>query len=178
MQRRVNHKVHWWWYGWCWKLSDTLLYRRATRRWWNWSWNTASILWWVDQESPMRLRSTGWIFNDGFKVFMVMCGLVFIFDIYFIWKAFDQYKLNVKRFGSKFMCTPFLSARDWIFKKRVTSMLVTDVWDQMCWWQVWDVDDWFRILITDSIHWENHQHNEKSRQHNDSATSISNQSPS
>jgi len=40
----------------------------------------------------------------------------------------------------------------------VTSMLVTDVGDQMCWWQVWDVRE--------------------SRQHNDSATNIWNQSPS
>ena len=23
----------------------------------------------------------------------------------------------------------------------ITSMLVTDVWDQMVWWQVWDVGD-------------------------------------
>ena len=60
----------------------------------------------------------------------------------------------------------------------VTSMLVTDVGDQMCWWQVWDVGDGFRMLVTELIHWENHQHNEKSRQHNDSATNIWNQSPS
>ena len=60
----------------------------------------------------------------------------------------------------------------------VTSMLVTDVGDQMCWWQVWDVGDRFRMLVTDLIHWENHQHNAKSRQHNDSATNIWNQSPS
>ena len=43
----------------------------------------------------------------------------------------------------------------------VTLMLVTDVGDQMCWWQVWDVDDRFRMLVNDLIHWENHQHNEK-----------------
>ena len=49
----------------------------------------------------------------------------------------------------------------------VTSMLLTDV-GEMCWWQVWDVVDRFNI----------HQHNEKSRQHNDSATNIWNQSPS
>ena len=57
-------------------------------------------------------------------------------------------------------------------------MLVTDVGDQMCWWQVWDVGDRFIMLVTYLIHWENHQHNEKSRQHNESATNISNQSPS
>ena len=51
-------------------------------------------------------------------------------------------------------------------------MLVTDVEDQMCWWQVWDVGDRFRMLVTDLIHWENRQHNEKSRQHNDSVTNI------
>ena len=28
-------------------------------------------------------------------------------------------------------------------KKRVTSMLVTDVGDSMCWWQVWEVGDTF-----------------------------------
>ena len=37
-------------------------------------------------------------------------------------------------------------------------MLVTDVEDQMCSWQVWDVDDRFRMLVTDLIHWENHHH--------------------
>ena len=60
----------------------------------------------------------------------------------------------------------------------VASMLMTDVGNQMYWWQVWDVGDRFRMLVTDLIHRENHQHNEKSRQHNDSATNIWNQSPS
>ena len=46
------------------------------------------------------------------------------------------------------------------------SMLVTDVGDQMCWWPIQNVGDRFE------------QHNEKSRQHNDSANNISNQSPS
>ena len=40
----------------------------------------------------------------------------------------------------------------------VSSMLVTDVGDQMCWWQVWDVSDRFRMLVTDLIHWGNYQH--------------------
>ena len=40
-------------------------------------------------------------------------------------------------------------------------MLVTDVGDQMCWWQVWDVGDRFRMFVTDLINWENRQHNEK-----------------
>ena len=31
----------------------------------------------------------------------------------------------------------------------------------MWWRQVWDVDDRFRLLVADLIHWENHQHNEK-----------------
>ena len=34
----------------------------------------------------------------------------------------------------------------------VTSMLVTDVGDQMCWWQVWDVGDRFRMMGTDLIY--------------------------
>ena len=37
--------------------------------------------------------------------------------------------------------------------KPVTLMLVTDVGDQMCWWQVWDVGDRFRMLVTDSGCW-------------------------
>ena len=36
--------------------------------------------------------------------------------------------------------------------KKVTLMLVTDVGDQMCWWQVWDVGARFRMLMTDLIH--------------------------
>jgi len=48
---------------------------------------------------------------------------------------------------------------------RVTSMLVRDVGDK------------FEMLVTDLMHWKNHQHNEKSRQHIDSGTNISNQSP-
>ena len=32
-------------------------------------------------------------------------------------------------------------------KIQVTSMLVTDVGDQMCWWQVWDIGDRFRMLV-------------------------------
>ena len=47
----------------------------------------------------------------------------------------------------------------------VASMLVTDVVDQMIWWQVLDVGDRFNKL-------RNHQHNEKSRQHNDSTATI------
>ena len=34
------------------------------------------------------------------------------------------------------------------------------------------------VLGTDLIHWENHQHIEKSRQHNDSVANSRNQSPS
>ena len=34
------------------------------------------------------------------------------------------------------------------------------------------VGDKLEMLVTDLIHGENHQHNEKSRQHNDSATKI------
>ena len=33
--------------------------------------------------------------------------------------------------------------------------------EQMCWWQVWDVDDRFTIVVTDLLHRENHQPNEK-----------------
>ena len=40
------------------------------------------------------------------------------------------------------------------------SALVTDVEDQMCWWQDWDVGERFSMLVTDLIHWEKHQHNE------------------
>ena len=57
-------------------------------------------------------------------------------------------------------------------------MLVTDVGDQMCWLQVLDVGDRFRMLVIDLIHWEIHQHNEKGYQRNDSVTNIWNQSPS
>ena len=35
-----------------------------------------------------------------------------------------------------------------------------------------DVCDRFRMLVTNLKHWKNHQNNEKSRQHNDSATNI------
>ena len=35
----------------------------------------------------------------------------------------------------------------------VTSMLVTDVGDQMYWWQVWDVDDRFTMLMNDERCW-------------------------
>ena len=36
--------------------------------------------------------------------------------------------------------------------RTVTSTLVTDVGDQMCRWQVRDVDDRFKMLVTDLIH--------------------------
>jgi len=48
----------------------------------------------------------------------------------------------------------------------VTMMLVTGVGDQ------------FKMLVTDLIHWQNEKYNEKSRQHNDSDTNISNRTPS
>ena len=56
-------------------------------------------------------------------------------------------------------------------------MLLTDVGNQMCWWQVRDISDRFRMLMTDLIHRESHQHSEKNRQDNDSAANIRNQSP-
>ena len=34
------------------------------------------------------------------------------------------------------------------------------------------VGDKLKMLVTDLIHWKNHQHNGKSHQHNDSATNI------
>ena len=49
-----------------------------------------------------------------------------------------------------------------------------------CWLRMLEtkyVGDKFEMLVTDS-NLENHQHNGKSHQHNDSATHISNQSPS
>ena len=68
-------------------------------------------------------------------------------------------------------------SQKWAMKLRqeyfpVTRMLVTDVGGRMCWWQVWDLGDRFRMLVTDLIHWKNHQHNGKSHQHNDSGTNI------
>ena len=42
-----------------------------------------------------------------------------------------------------------------------------------CWWRMLDtkcVGDKFEMLVTDLIHWENHQHSEKSRQHLKSVT--------
>ena len=69
----------------------------------------------------------------------------------------------------KIFITRFLSVIVVQSIREVTSMLVTDAGNQMCWWQVLDVGDRFRML-------ENHQHNQISRQHNDSATNISNRS--
>ena len=40
------------------------------------------------------------------------------------------------------------------------------------------VGDKLKMLLSDLKHWKNHQHNEKSRQHNDSVTDILNRSPS
>ena len=41
-----------------------------------------------------------------------------------------------------------------------TSMLVTDVGDRLCWWQkVWNVDDRFQMLVTDSLHSKSHHKN-------------------
>ena len=41
----------------------------------------------------------------------------------------------------------------------VTLMLVTDVGDPMYWCQFGTAK--FEMLVTDLIHWKNHQHNEK-----------------
>ena len=46
-----------------------------------------------------------------------------------------------------------------------------------CWWQVWDFGNRYRMLVSDLMHWESQQHNEKGHQHNDSASNIWNQSP-
>ena len=44
-----------------------------------------------------------------------------------------------------------LSGRKTEFQKAVTSMLVTEVGDEMCWWQLSDVGNGFAILVT-NIH--------------------------
>ena len=31
-----------------------------------------------------------------------------------------------------------------------TSMLVTDVGDEICWWQLWDIGDRFEILVAET----------------------------
>ena len=48
-------------------------------------------------------------------------------------------------------------------------MLMTDVGDKICWWQLWDIGDRFNTLKTPA-YWE-------SRQHNESVTNILNLSP-
>ena len=58
----------------------------------------------------------------------------------------------------------------------VTSMLVTDVEDQMCWCQVWDVGDRFKMLMINweyLINWENHQQDENVANITMSPTSLS-----
>jgi len=58
--------------------------------------------------------------------------------------------------------------------------LSADVNDE-CRWRLWEtkrVGDKFEGLVTDLIHRENHRLNEKSHQHNDSATNILNRSSS
>ena len=37
----------------------------------------------------------------------------------------------------------------------VTSMMVTEFGNKMCWWQVPDVDDRFKMSVTDLINWKN-----------------------
>ena len=54
----------------------------------------------------------------------------------------------------------------------VTSILLTDIKDKMCWWQVSDVGDRFQMLVTDSNIKTNHQLIEKRRQHDESVTNI------
>ena len=57
-------------------------------------------------------------------------------------------------------------------------MLVMDVGEEMCWRQLWDDVDWYKMFVTDSIHLENFHYNGKSRHHNDAVTNILNLSPS
>ena len=67
------------------------------------------------------------------------------------------------------------------FRNQAIQAKIVQNWLHLCCWRMLEtkcVGDKFQMLVTDLIHWENHQHNEKSRQHNDSATNISNQSPS
>ena len=37
-------------------------------------------------------------------------------------------------------------------------ILVTDLGDEMCWGQVWDVDDRFKMMVTNLLHRKCHQH--------------------
>ena len=61
---------------------------------------------------------------------------------------------------------PYCCARLRTNRFRMTSMLVTDVGDKMCYKLVADVGDrcWWpiKMLVTDLIHWKNHQYKQKS----------------
>ena len=55
---------------------------------------------------------------------------------------------EVNRIGSYWLLLLSITYRAWVAK----SMLVTDSGDEIYWWQLGDVEDWFEMLINDSIH--------------------------
>ena len=58
------------------------------------------------------------------------------------------------------LCNSLCSRMEVRFKTRyssATSMLVTDVGDEISWGQLWDIGDWFKMLVTNSLHWKSHQ---------------------
>ena len=134
-----------------------------------------------------QLRSNLWLFLENpsmniyskfFNILSVMFILVStvsfcietlpMFDDSYVNKEWVSFKKLIffKNSNCKFICNPKSIGRHRLHR---------------CWWRMLEtkfVGDKFEMLVIDLIHWENHQHNEKSRQHNDSATNISNQSPS
>ena len=73
-----------------------------------------------------------------------------------IWNSFYEHVSTIRSSVSNV----FAANEQNIKVERPLSMLVTDAGDRMCWWQVWDDGDRFRMLVTDLIHWKNHQHND------------------
>jgi len=120
-----------------------------------------------------------WIYIQNFSIFYPLCSSLFrqyhsvlkhcpcLTIVMLTRNEFHSKSLFFfKNANCKFICNPKSIGRHRLDR---------------CWWRILEtkcVGDKFEMSLTDLMHWENHQHNEKSRQHNDSATNISNQSPS
>ena len=103
-------------------------------------------------------RSNCCVLAYGMANFPIICAIETIVRIF--WLAKWQSNCRIKQFICQLIlnfetCSIFTRIIDSLFDyKNAESILLTDLGDEMCWWQFRDIGDWFEMLMTDLLYCE------------------------
>ena len=129
----------------------------------NWSWRTGFCLFYNVPFKNMKSMMTQCLqiaHEQGRKMDSELEAecLKTVFNCDYFWSKWNITNDRLDRIENQVTWLMKSNSSESHIMRLVSSMLVTDVGDQMCWWQSWDAGDRFRMLVIDLIHWENHQH--------------------